>query len=105
MDGNTLTTLCDVAKRKCNVTWKDEDTDKRIQEIVENAYESVRHMLGIKSAPDDAFLKPGKARTIFENYCWYDWNNMLDQFQPNYRREILAERHRNEVENASESAE
>lgn len=105
MEKSTLEALCELAKRKCKITWNDEDTDNRVQEIVENADESMRHMLAMKDASEDAFLKAGKARTLFENYCLYDWNNALDQFEGNYRKELLAERHRNEVKNASEQVE
>lgn len=103
MKDETLYKLCDLVKRKCKITWEDDDTEERVREIVENADESMRHMLGMKGASEDAFLKPGKAKTLFENYCMYDWNNVLEDFEPNYRREILAERHRNEVENAKKS--
>ena len=105
MDDETLKALSELIKRKCKITWNDEDTEKRVREIVENADESMRHMLAMKDASADAFLKPGKTRTLFENYCMYDWNNLLDQFEGNYRKEILAVRHKNEVENANRSDE
>ncbi len=105
MNEETLLSLCELVKSKCKITWSDTDTDRRMQEIVENADESLRHMLGMKGAAADVFLKPGKARTLFENYCMYDWDNMLDEFEKNYRREILAERHRNEVKNAKKASE
>lgn len=105
MEDAILTALCNLVKRKCKITWNDEDTEKRIIEIVENADESMRHMLGMKGASADAFLVSGKTKTLFENYCMYDWNNILDQFEANYRKEILTERHKNEVKNASRSDE
>lgn len=105
MDEKTLDALCELVKRKCKVTWSDEDTNARIEEIVKNADESMRHMLGMKGASADAFLESGKTKTLFENYCMYDWNNMLDEFEPNYRRGILAERHKNEVKNVKEETE
>lgn len=105
MEEKTLKALCELVKRKCKITWNDEDTDKRVQEIVENADESMRHMLAMKDASEDAFLKPGKTRMLFENYCMYDWNNVLNQFEENYRKEILVVRHMNEVNNANRSDE
>lgn len=105
MEERTLIALCELVKRKCKITWEDEDTDQRILEIVENADESMRHMLAMTGASADAFLEPGKSRMLFENYCMYDWNNILDQFEINYQREIIAERHKNEVKNASRSDE
>lgn len=105
MEERTLIELCELVKRKCKITWEDEDTDQRILEIVENADVSMRHMLAMTGASADAFLEPGNARMLFENYCMYDWNNILDQFAINYQREIIAERHKNEVKNASRSDE
>lgn len=105
MDGQTLKELSKIIKRKCKITWDDDDTDTRLEEIIENADESMRHMLGMKGASADAFLEPGKTRTLFENYCMYDWDNMLEEFEINYRREILAVRHRYEVENEKKASE
>ena len=100
MPGNTQLMLRLVAKRKCKVTWEDEDTEERITEIVENAGEALRHKLGMGDVTPDVFLKPGMTKTLFENYCMYDWNDMLDDFEENYRKEIIAERHKYEVGNA-----
>lgn len=105
MSNETLQKLCEIVKRKCKITWSDTDTNTRVEEIVANADESMRHMLGMKDASADAFLEPGKAKTLFENYCMYDWDNMLEEFETNYRREILAERHKNEVKNAKKASE
>ena len=80
MKEKTLEELCDRVKRKCGITWNDEDTE-------------------------EIFLSPGMTRTLFENYCMYDWNNMLEDFSNNYRDEIIGERHRYEVENAKKASE
>lgn len=100
MESNTLLMLRRVAKRKCKVTWNDADTEERITEIVDNAVEALRHKLGMGDATPEAFLEPGMTKTLFENYCMYDWNDMLDDFEENYQKEIIAERHRYEVKNA-----
>ncbi len=102
MDGSTREALIDVAKRKCRITWDDDDTDERIAEIVENTVEALRHRLGMGDVAPDVFLKPGATKLLFENQCLYDWNNMLEEFETNYKKEILAVRHRYEVENAKE---
>lgn len=105
MNEEVLQSLCELVKGKCRITWSDTDTNRRVKEIAENADDSLRHMLGMKDATAEAFLEPGKARTLFENYCMYDWDNMVEEFEKNYRREILAERHRNEVKNAKKASE
>lgn len=97
--------LCELVKDKCKITWNDTTTENIIRNIVENATEAVRHKLGMGDAPLENFLKPGLTKTIFENYCMYDWNNMLEEFEKNYLREILTERHRYEVQNAKKESE
>lgn len=105
MNEETLQRLSELVKDKCRITWYDTTTDNIIKNIVENAVEAVRHKLGMGDVPPETFLKPGLTRTIFENYCMYDWNNMLEEFDRNYIREILAERHRYEVQNAKKESE
>ena len=34
MKGKTLEELCDRVKRKCGITWNDEDTEQKIRDIV-----------------------------------------------------------------------
>lgn len=94
-----LEVLCENVKRKCSITWTDEDTENTVKTIVEDAVEAMRHKLGIaESSSPEAFLKAGTTRTLFENYCLYAWNHMVDEFEKNYRSMILMERHRYEVE-------
>ena len=50
------------------------------------------------------FLSPGMT-TLFENYCMYDWNDMIEEFSKNYREEIIGERHKYEVKNAKKENE
>lgn len=96
--------LCEGIKRKCKITWKDKETDDRVKEIVENAAEAMRHKLGISDARPEIFLQPGLTKSLYQIYCMYDWNNMLDEFEQNYMKEILTERHRYEVENAKKKS-
>ena len=104
MDVGTKNQLVKIVKRKCKITWQDDDDEQRIIEIVEDADVTMRHMLGMKGASADAFLKPGLSKTLFKEYCLYAWNNVADQFEDNYRKEIIAERHKNEVANAKSNA-
>lgn len=103
MKEDTKAKLVEIAKRKCKITWQDDDDEQRIIEIVEDADVTMRHMLGMTGASADAFLEPGQAKTLFKEYCLYAWNNVIDQFEDNYRKEIIAERHKNEVKNHAEA--
>lgn len=90
-----------LARNKCRITWHDDETDARVKGIVENAAYYLHHKLGIpgETSPD-VFLEPGATRMLFENRCLYEWNDVADEFEENYKREILTERHRYEVEAA-----
>lgn len=103
MNTETLEALCTLVKRKCKITWDDPDTEERVVEIVENAVTAMSHKLGMNETSPEAFLDAGLTKTLFENYCMYDWNNMTEEFDKNYLRDILTERHRYEVENANQT--
>lgn len=89
--------LFEVARRACKVTWDDEDTDMRIMEITENAAASLQHILGMPEESEGDFLEPGIQKVLYENYCLYCWNDLADEFEKNYLREILKARHIYEV--------
>lgn len=82
--------------RKLNVTWDDDDTTARIEEIMESAIPDLKHRLGITD-PDFDFSKPGDENTLFKNYCLYEWNHCLNEFFANYEVMISQVRSRNDV--------
>lgn len=87
----------------CRITWEDNDTDKRIMLITENAVAHMHDMLGMPGEPSpDVFLRPGTTKMLFENYCLYCWNDVPDEFEKNYLSDILKVRRRNEVAAANE---
>ena len=83
-------------KRKLNITWEDEDTDARIEEIIASAIPDLIHRLGITDANFD-FSKSGAENTLFLSYCLYEWNHMLEEFDVNYARMIATVRAIHEV--------
>lgn len=99
MSEETREQLFRIAKRACKITWDDDETDTRILEIADSAAAALQHKLGMGTEREEEFLKPGLTRILYENYCLYCWNDMLNEFEKNYRSEILTERHRYEVEN------
>lgn len=105
MNDLTIEKLCQLAKKKCRITWSDEFTDEKVRNMVENTVLSLKHKLGIVNQEEEVFLSPGMTRTLFENYCMYDWNDMIEEFSKNYREEIIGERHKYEVENAKKESE
>lgn len=91
------TVLLGQVKRKLNVTWEDDDTTARINEIIESAIPDLIHKLGI-SDPDFDFSVPGIENTLFLSYCLYEWNHVIEAFDLNYERTIAQARTKHEVD-------
>lgn len=82
-------------KQKCSITWEDEETEQRIEEIIEDAIITVKDKIG--ATEDIDFSIAGKERNLFKNYCFYEWNNKVSEFDRNYENEILQLRQKYEV--------
>ncbi len=93
-----LETLFSQVKRKLNVTWEDEETTARINDIIRSAIPDLSHKLGITDKDFD-FSAAGAENTLFLAYCLYDWNHSLNEFEDNYHSMIMQVRARYEVEN------
>ena len=78
--------------RKLQVTWDDEDTEARIGEIIANAEQDMRDLLGIPEPNDGVapfdFSKAGMENMLFLNRCWYEREGCLDDFEKNYAMQI-----------------
>ena len=88
-----------IVKQKCNITWEDKETNQRIEEIIEDAIIIVKDKIGAKEID---FSIPGKERNLFKNYCFYEWNNKVSEFDNNYENEILQLRQKYEVKQYDE---
>ena len=89
-------TLLGQVRRKLNITWDDDDTTARIEEIIESAIPDMKHKLGITDSGFD-FSKPGAENILFLAYCLYEWNHALSDFDLNYERMIAQVRAQHEV--------
>lgn len=74
-------------KRKLNVTWEDDDTDARIKEIISEGIPTLKHRLGITDEEYD-FSTDGPEKTLFKNFCLYEWNHCINEFWDNYAEDI-----------------
>lgn len=90
-------TLLAQVKRKLNVTWEDDDTTARIEEIIASAIPDLKHKLGITDEDFD-FSVAGTEHNLFLAYCLYDWNHALSDFDDNYANNIAQCRAKHEVE-------
>ena len=84
-------------KRKLNVTWDDDDTTARVEEIIDSAIPTLKHKLGIVD-PDFDFSVPGMENNLFKSYCLYEWNHCVNEFDDNYANDIAQVRARHTVE-------
>lgn len=95
MNSTSQKNVINQLKRSLRITWSDEHTEKRLQEIVEDAEIIINHKLGAEidySAPENAI-----ARVVFLNYCIYAWNDCTEDFDEAYRSAILLARDLYEV--------
>lgn len=83
-------------KRKLNITWSDDDTDARVEDIISSAKPIIRHKLGITDEEFD-FGTAGLENTLLLSYCLYEWNNAVNEWDNNYANEILQARAKYEV--------
>ena len=79
--------LVDKVRRKLRVTYRDDEVDERIDEIMEQADADLRSMLAITER-SFTFEDGGTEQALFLAYCFYEWNDALDDFEVNYADKI-----------------
>lgn len=89
--------LVDQVKRKLDITWVDEDTDRRVADIMDIVSPVLQHKLGITD-PEFDFSKPGLENMLFLALCLYEWNHSANEFDDNYANDIAQCRAMHEVE-------
>lgn len=85
--------LNEQVRRKLRVTWEDDEaTNSRIEDIIANAEQDMRNLLGIPEPEDGEnafdFGQAGMENMLFLNRCWYEWEGALDDFEKNYAMQI-----------------
>lgn len=95
-------TLTDIVKRKLNITWSDDETDARVDDIIANAQPTMRHKLGLADDYDFATAS-GQEQNLFLSWCLYEWNHASADFDNNYGNDILQVRQKWEVKRYAES--
>lgn len=79
--------LVDKVRRKLRVTYHDDEVDERIDEIMKQADADLRSMLAITER-SFTFEDGGTEQALFLAYCFYEWNDALDDFEVNYAEKI-----------------
>ncbi len=97
-------TLYKQVKGKLNITWEDEETAARLNNIINSAIPDLIHRLGITDNDFD-FSVGGAENTLFLAYCLYEWNHALNEWEDNYSKMIAQVRAKHEVTQYLESGE
>lgn len=84
-------------KDALDITFEDEDFDRKIVGIIEDGIPILRSLFGVEEGEEIDWIKPSQERMLLKNYCLYELNNVSEKFSENYRSEILAVRAKNEV--------
>lgn len=95
-------TLKDKVKRKLDITWSDEDTDARVDDIIDTAIPTMRHKLGLPEGY--AFEEAGPELNLLLAWCLYEWNHAADEFDANYLGDIIQVRNKWAVKGATSDA-
>ena len=86
MDEATLNQLLDDVRNRLDITWEDQDTDRKVMGWIEDGVAYLNDKLG---EPGD-YTVPGFPRTLLFEYARYARDAALDVFENNYRSLLLA---------------
>lgn len=84
-------------KDALDFTFDDEDTDRKIIGIIEDAIPILRSLFGTPDDEEIDWTIPSQERFLLKNYCLYELNHVSEQFNDNYRNDILQVRRKYEV--------
>ena len=85
-------------KDALDITFEDDDVDRKVIGIIEDAIPILRSLFGCAKGDEIDWCKPGLERMLLKNYCLYELNNVSDKFNEAYRNEIMQVRSTYEVE-------
>ena len=98
MDAAVTYELVAQVKRKIRVTWKDDATEARIvEDMIPSGMADIRLKVGIPDDADVDFSAPGQENKLLLAWCYYEWNDAVDDFEANYAIDIAQARRRWEV--------
>lgn len=78
-------------RRKLHITWDDEMTDQRLQDVVDAVSPRLAALVGLDSSHDFS-PEDGQAWNLFLSGCLYEFSDAWDDFVNNYEREIQSAR-------------
>ena len=90
------------AKNFLDITWTDEDSDRKLMGQIKRGIAFISAKTGVDTS---AYAEDYRAQALLFNYLLYDRAGSVDQFETNYRSEIIALHRRWEVEQYAAKAE
>lgn len=82
-------------KRKLNITWQDEGTDERVNDVIVAVSPALALRCGLDTRHE---FNPGQPEwPLFLNACLYEHSDALDDFWRNYSAEVGEAHMRNMV--------
>lgn len=90
-------TLLEKVRRKCYITDTSELTIAKLKDMLEENIPYIKRMIGIVGEFDFEKEENQEELKLLKNYCWYDWNDLSNEFKANYLDDILSLRHKHEV--------
>lgn len=88
-------TLLESVKNYLDITWQDPSTDKKVTGIVERG---IKYINGIAGSDMD-YTVEDKPRELLFDYCRYVRSNALNEFQNDFKQELLSLQISQEVKN------
>lgn len=73
-------------KNYLDITWDDAEGDKKLTGMIDRGMAYINGIAG----REQAFNTPCLAQSLLLNYCRYERSNALEDFQKNYRHELLS---------------
>lgn len=75
--------MLEEVKGELKITWADEDIS--LGRLIVRAKDNMDDLIGVELD----YENNSQAKTLFLNYCRYDYNNALEYFEDNFKKEIL----------------
>lgn len=93
--------LLEDLKLTLDVTWQDDDTDRKLTRILERAC----HVINEYAGEEIDFESDLTARQLVLDYSRYVWNNVAEEFKTNFGANLLQLRSRYQVKRKLEEDE
>lgn len=77
-------------RRKLNITWTDEGTDARVDDVIASVSPTLARRCGLDQS--HTFTESDPEWGLFLNACLYEYSDALDDFWENYASDV-AEAH------------